>query len=763
MDHPVVVFCAVLLLSVTGSPAWAQEGALEGTVVTAETERPIPDASVVVRGGETRAGAATDAQGAFRIEGLAAGTYVVQVTAVGFQPDERRVELSAGATRTLSVALQAETYELNEIVVSGTEDRAVTSTTVQRVSAMQLERQDAADFSDVARLIPAAHVATNSRGQTLLYFRNAGDRQVAQFFDGALLNVPWDNRVDIGVLPAAMLEGVTVSKGVPSVRYGTNVIGGAVNFQSRSLSQPGTLTEITGALGTAEERRASVTHVGRQGALGYTGAFEYAHHGDYALPAGAEVPFSQRGRSTRTNTDRQFVNGFVRGSYRFESGVQVGASVLHVDAEKGVAPESHIDPAEERVRYWRYPTWRKSMLILSGDVPLPGDASLRGAAWGSRFSQDIYQYQSVDYEQLQETQADLDWTGGARLVWTQPAGVGAFTTAANVLTTRHQQQNVPFDSGQPVSDSTTVYRQHIFSLGTEYDVALSERLDLRVGASLDGAVSADIGPWAEIDSLNLSNGNATTALALTAGLTYRLTDALMWKAAVGRKPRFPTMRERFSGALGKFLPNPDLRPVTAFLGETGVVWRGAQFSGELTGFLTRTDDAIDQTTLPSGIEQRINLDGSRVFGVEVSGAAQPRDRLTMDGHFTWMHPRGERDGEWRKLEEKPAWLGTLTVSYELPLQFRVMGQTEYKAGTYARCAAVSVRCSADDVQQSVFIELPEALVFNLRLSRTFTFNDQVLAGRLFARVDNLTDELRVLQLGLPGAGREFEAGVKFTL
>ena len=732
----------------------------------AETGRGIPGASVVVqRGGEQQAGTATDARGAFEMSGLTPGTYVVQVTAVGFEVEERRVALEAGARASLAFTLAAQTYELNEIVVSGAGPREVATTTVQRVTAMQLERQDAADFSDVARLLPAAHVSTNSRGQTLMYFRDAGDRQVAQFFDGALLNIPWDNRVDIGVLPAAMLEGVTVSKGVPSVRYGTNVIGGAVNFQSLTRRQPGSTTQFTGALGSTETRRTSLTHAGRRGAFRYTGAFEYAHRGDYALPSGAEVPHSQQSTSTRTNTDRQFVNGFVRGSYALPSGARVGVSVLHVDAEKGVAPESNINPVEQpgQVRYWRYPTWRKSMLILSADVPLSGAASVRGAAWGSRFEQDIDQYQSVEYQALSETQADLDWTGGARLVWAQPLGPGTVSTAANLLTSRHRQTNVPFTGSQPAADSTTVYRQHIFSVGSEYAVPVTERLDLRLGASIDGSISADIGPWADIDSLDLSNGNATTALALTAGLTYRLTDALTWKASAGRKPRFPTMRERFSGALGKFLPNPNLRPVTAYLGETGVVWRGTQLSGEATAFLTRTSDAIDQTTLPGGIEQRINLDGTRVYGVEVSAAADPHDRLALDGHLTWMRPRGERDGAWRKLEEKPAWLGTLTATADLPLQLQATGQAAYTAGTFARCSDVSARCSASDVQRSVFIELPEALVFNLRLSRPFYLRDQALAGRLFARVDNLTDELRVLQLGLPGAGRSVEAGVKFTL
>lgn len=738
----------------------AQSGTIAGTVVDAETGDPLPSVNVVVQGEEAQMGASTDSEGRYRISDLPPDTYEVRATAVGYLPAEEHVEVEAGQTHTVAFELRAQAYELNEIVVQGQEAREATSSTVQRVSAADIVRQDPATVAEVGRLIPAAHVQTNSRGQTLLYLRDAGERQVAQFFDGALLNVPWDNRVDVGVLPAAMLEGVTVSKGVPSIRYGTNVLGGAVNFQSRSLESTGQMTEVRGALGTAEARRASLTHLGRRGALSYTGSIEYSHRGDFALPDDAEVPFSQQGTAFRTNTDRSFVNGFLRGAYQLDGGIRLGASFFHVDAEKGVAPEGHINPEEQpgAVRYWRYPSWRKSMLILNGEVPLEEGATLRGSAWGNRFEQRIDQYQSVDYEQRRETQDDHDLTGGLRVIWEQPLGSGTLNTTLNALTTRHRQANRPYSDGEAAADSVSVYRQHIASAGAEYEVPLTDRLEALFGVGFDGSVSADIGPWAEIDTLNLTSGNASTALSLTAGFTYRLTDALAWKAAVGRKPRFPTMRERFSGALGKFVPNPELKPVTAYLAETGLTWRGVQASGEVTAFLNRTFDAIDKTTLPSGIEQRINLDGSQVYGVELVGAMEPTDRLAVDGHITWMQPRGYRSGTWQRLDEKPAWLGTLTVTYDLPFAFTVVGQSEYMAGAYARCNSTSARCP----ERNAFVELPGALVLNVRLSRAIRVQEQRLAGEVFVRVDNVTDTLRLLQLGLPDAGRTIEGGVELT-
>lgn len=93
-------------------------------------------------------------------------------------------------------------YGLTEIVVSSGRDRTTTASTVQKVSLAQIARTDAVSISGVARLIPAAHVQTNSRGETHVYLRNSGERQVAFFFDGALLNVPWDYRVDLSLIPS---------------------------------------------------------------------------------------------------------------------------------------------------------------------------------------------------------------------------------------------------------------------------------------------------------------------------------------------------------------------------------------------------------------------------------------------------------------------------------------------------------------------------------------------------------------------------------
>ncbi len=639
-------------------------------------------------------------------------------------------------------------YDLAEIVVRGSTEREAAVSTVQRVGLAGIAQADAASIDQVARLIPAAHVLTNSRGETLVYLRSAGERQVALFFDGALLNVPWDNRFDLALVPAGVVGGITVAKGVPSVLYGTNVLGGAINMTSRTLKGPGRFTEATGMLGDPGSAQAVVTHLERTQRWGYTVSAGYATRDGLALPANADLPFNQRDDDLRTNTHRSFFNVFGQVAYDFPDGAQLGLALLHLDGQKGVAPEGHLDPARYRVRYWRYPVWRNTMLVLNGALSLgAGGGLLRGALWGSRFAQTIDQFRSASYDVPSEREEDEDATFGTRLTLQQPAGPGELRLALNVLTARHRQQDQPFDDdgGTLAAPPALTFRQHVWSAGTEYVWRPASRLELLLGGSLDGIATPRTGDKPARDP--------QVDFGLASGARYALDDAWTLRASAGRKVRFPSMRELFGEALGRFLLNPDLRPESSLLAEAGVEGRSERLSGELVAFFNRTFDAIDQrSVLVPGEErprrQRVNLEGSRVFGVEAVGTARPLRGVSVEGHLTWMHARAFDGGTRRRLAERPEWLGTLTLLHNAQWGFSVLCQAVLTGGAY----------SPDE--ENVFEKLPSSLVLNARLGyRLLWVGRRALAAELFARVNNATDALTVPQLGLPGPGREFYFGI----
>ena len=645
------------------------------------------------------------------------------------------------------------TYDLAEVVVTGAQAQKLSPTTVQRVSLASIAQLDAPTVEDAFALVPAAYVTTNSRGQTLVYLRDAGERQTALFFDGALLNVPWDQRFDISLVPSSVVGQMTVAKGVPSVLYGTNVVGGAINLTSRALQSPGQVWEATGRIGSAGYREGVFTHLGMQRRWNYALSAGYLARDGLPLPDDADLPFSQTEEDTeddlRTNTDRRLLNLFGQASYRLAQDSRIGVALLYLGAEKGVAPESHLDPDEGGVRYWRYPDWHTTAFVVNGDVRLGrGATRLRGAAWINRFGQEIQQYESVRYDDLVEVQEDDDLTFGTRLTLLRPVGPGEARLTLNALTSGHDQTNrVPGEDGvlPDVEDvPAEAYRQHIFSLGAEYEWQPAPPLTVILGASLDGIATPETG--------DKPARSPQTDYGVTAAALYLFDAHWALRAAGGRRIRFPTMRELFGEALNRFVVNPDLEPESAWLAEVGLERRGSTFSGELTAFLNRTVDTIDRRNLVVDGDrkrQRINLDGSRVYGLEAVGTARPVARLRLDGHLTWMRPRTFEEGETTFFAERPEWIGTLTGSYRFRQGVTVTGQSVYTGTAYSLG------------EDNAYVELPTALVFHARLGYRFQVGQAM--PEVFVRVNNVTDEVVLTQLGLPAAGREFVAGLNLSL
>jgi outer membrane receptor protein involved in Fe transport len=98
----------------------AQEGTttIRGTVTNAGTNGPIPGAQVFVVG--TRLGGATGPDGRYQFAGVPAGTHIVRVRALGYQPTEKSVTVAAGATTTLDFTVSSAPVSLDEVVVTGT-------------------------------------------------------------------------------------------------------------------------------------------------------------------------------------------------------------------------------------------------------------------------------------------------------------------------------------------------------------------------------------------------------------------------------------------------------------------------------------------------------------------------------------------------------------------------------------------------------------------------------------------------------------------
>jgi iron complex outermembrane receptor protein len=388
------------------------------------------------------------------------------------------------------------------------------------------------------------------------------------------------------------------------------------------------------------------------------------------------------------------------------------------------------------------------MAILSGEGRV-GEGTWRGAAWGALFGQHIASYPSAAFERPEERQEDDDRTLGARLTLRHPLGLGALRLTASALTSVHEQRDLVLDAaGQPLAGEgfpTFRYSQRVVSAGVVYEVRPVPLLRLEAGLGLDAMFMPETGDKPARDPFADYN--------LTLGARY---DAPAWfaRAAAGRKTRFPTMRELFGEALNRFLVNPDLAPESSWLFEVGVGRLGERFSVEAIPFATLTSNTIDQRNVEvdgERLRQRINLEGSRVLGVELVGEARPVGAVVVSGHLTLMDVRRLQDAPDAptRLAEKPAAIGRLGIGYDT-------GQ-----GPTALVEAVYTGRAYSLAEDNTFVPLNTSLVLNARVGYRLRPTPDV-AVEVFGRVDNATDALVTPQLGLPGPGRTVQVGLRLT-
>lgn len=646
-----------------------------------------------------------------------------------------------------AVAQAADISPLGEIVVLGKRTGGRSVARVDHIDGTAIAAIDPGSAAEILRLAPAAHIQTNSRGETLVFLRGAGERQVAVFYDGALLNIPWDNRVDLSMIPAAAIGGLTVAKGPTSVEYGANVVGGAVNLATRAPGTREGAFSAFGRFGEAGLRDFGTDISTRIGDIGFSAGASWREIDGIPLSDGADLAFNQIGKDLRTNTDSEFLNLFLRAETILGSGARLGLSVFHVEGEKGVAPEGNVAPADGP-RLWRLPQWDMSMAILSGEGEAGDATGWKGSIWAQSFEQTIDSFESLAFDRRDGRQQDDDLTFGSRFILHRDIGSARLLYSFNGLVSEHQQKDTPFIDAvaRPQEALDLTFRQWTISNGLELEAALPGRIDLTLGAGIDLMTAPRTGDKPAIGDFIVWN--------LTLGLARTLDHGWTLRASAGRKTRLPTMRELFGEALNRFLINPGLEPETAILADVGAAWQGMRAGFEIVPFVNFTDNSIDQRNITLDgrrLRQRVNLRGSRILGIEAKGHADLGHGIGFDGHITFLDADRRPDfaGDFTRLSEKPEIVARAALDYRPGSGFSAMAEVQHTGRAFS--------LTDDDI----FSPLEVSTVLNLRVAMALdSFLPGLKAGEIFFRVNNVTDSLVEPQAGLPAAGRWFSGGIE---
>ena len=286
-------------------------------------------------------------------------------------------------------------YRLGEIVTEGTSTKtSIQPTKIKEIEYYEIQEQDALSFEEINSVLPGGFIQTNSRGESLIYLRGASERSISLFFDGVYFNVPWDNRLNLTMIPTDIIGNIKITNGGNSVLYGANVMGGAVNITTTERNQDGIGGKIRLQAGQGTRRYSSVTLDGKDGNFNFLANISYA--GRDGLTYSNENNTVLRTGETPNlipNSDMERISIYGRTEYNFNEYDRLGLSINYIDGEQGVIPENN--PEEINSRFWRYPSWSRTLTTLNGYKRLSDKLNLKGAIWFDNYSQDINNYTAI--------------------------------------------------------------------------------------------------------------------------------------------------------------------------------------------------------------------------------------------------------------------------------------------------------------------------------------------------------------------------------
>ncbi len=595
-------------------------------------------------------------------------------------------------------------------------------------------------LEDVLRRLPLIQIRDNSRGEAQPTLRGMESRRVAVLVDGIPLTLGWDDRIDLSVVPLTAAREITLVRGLSSVLHGPNALGGVV--------------QIAIAEGSAAVRKpvpfqlgASVDHLGNGqlslglGTLTSAGAGElliragggYRSRSEFPRPSDVDPAVPGAG-DERLNSDFEQGTGYVVARYQSTGGRWLSLSSFGYGSNKGVPPELHV----EEPRLWRLPRSSRWVTALSAGTGWRGTPLGAGdieASIGIDFGEtDIDNYATLAYDSVAERELGDDRTLSLRLLGDHTLGPGILRSALTLAETRHVETLVPGDR--------SVFRQRLWSLGIEAEEPIGgSAAPARVsfGFSVDGSDTPETG--------GLEPRDPIWEWGARLGGTVPLGDGgALIHGGVSRRVRFPALRELYSGALGRFVINPELDPEKLVVAELGLTAQTGRLKAQAVGFHQRLTDGIVRVGLGDGRFQRQNRDEILSTGLELLANYVWR-RVALGGDLTLqnfeLNDPTAPDGQQRP-EYKPWIAGNGSLSGPVILGAQGSATVRHLGRQY--CVNPDTG-GEEQLDAKTWLDLEVSRSFGLRGSGA----GRTLEGALV--LANATDSDVFDQCGLPQPGR----------
>jgi outer membrane receptor protein involved in Fe transport len=512
------------------------------------------------------------------------------------------------------------------------------------ITADDLANTSALTVDDALRQVPGFSLFRRSgsrtanpttQGVSLRGVGASGASRALVLHDGVPLTDPFGGWIYWGRVPRESIEQIEVVRGGESHLYGTDALGGVINFIPRN-TEPATLS-LEASYGNQTTPSTSLFAAGSKGNWSGALSAQVFHTDGYVL-----VDEDQRGRvDTAAGAEHSTIDLYVSRQVRESGRLFARGSVFGEARENGTPVQqnrTHIRQLAAGLEHSNSSVGSVAIRFYGGAQVFDQDFSAIAA---DRNSETITRSQRVPAQQFGLTS---QWSRSLGSRHTLVAGVEAREV-------RGASNELVFVSGSLSSAVGAGGRERTFGIYGEDVIRLSPRWLATIGTRVDR--------WRNYDALSTSRplaqpgpvavtefGERTeSAFSPHLSLTHRLTDNVSLQASGYRAFRAPTLNELYrSFRVGNIftLANADLRAERLTGAEAGatlialnrrLTLRGNYFWSETTRPVANVTLAVAPALIT---RQRQNLGRTGSQGVDIDVSAQIGPRLLFTGGYEFV-------------------------------------------------------------------------------------------------------------------------------
>ena len=601
---------------------------------------------------------------------------------------------------------------IGEVVITGKRSVPAVRILIPRKS---IEENGVESSDKITKITPVLNVEDTSRGDRYLYLAGFNYRQIQMYLDGVPVYIPYSGDIGADLLKLVNIKEIVVEPVLPSLFYGPNAMGGAINILS---------TTPTG--GIHGKFSAEINQVSNK-----NGRFNIsAGENNYYAGASGMIwnspgfPLSKKFTSSLNENGEVRENSYTKG-YTFFGYTGYNRNQLNfftlryykTSMEKGVPPEV----GSTKPRYWRFTDWEKEFLNFVGRKSLGENSYIKLNSAYTGYYNVLDSYDDSTYSTQTKRYAFHSTYDDYSLLSSLTGGITKGIISTDLLFTYRKD----IHREQPdYNEEWSGYGQEIYSAG------------LRSTASAKKIIFSAEGRYDKLAAFKYPNSDA---LNYRASLRYNFKNGNAG-IAIGSTTRFPTMKEKYSYHLGRSIPNPNLKPESQdaiILNFSTPLFYGIKING--FGYYSKLKNLIESVKINSSTDQNQNISRAFLTGFYLEGLYQKSGILL----------KAALQGTWTK-----------DLEHDTTLPYRPRWRSILSAGYSGKKFSLLISLNG---QYITFYEGKDVTDLHklgswttIGLHGDFHIDRNI---KIYTTVENLFDKNYETDHGFPAAGREIFAGI----